>query len=87
MAKTIKIAPDLDEIYINDEKIVTEWNGGITYKADLSAIRNAFKDDWLKSQFHQAIALVSKPWQLENILQVFHRLIYLFSYFITIYIS
>ena len=59
--KTIKIAPDLDEITIDDEKIHTDWNGGITYKADLSAIRNAYKDDWLKSQFQQAIALVSKP--------------------------
>lgn len=72
--KTIKIAPDLDEITIDDEKIHTDWNGGITYKGNIAAIRKAFKDDWLKSQFQQAIALVSKPWQLENILNNFFQI-------------
>jgi len=66
--KTIKIAPDLDEIYINDDKICTEWNGGIEYSGPIGALRQAFKDEWVKKQFQTAIALCSKPWQLESML-------------------
>ena len=66
--KTIKIAPDLDEIYINDEKICTEWNYGIEYSGPIGTIREMYKDEWIKKQFQTAIAICSKSWQLEKVL-------------------
>lgn len=74
MAKTIKIAPDLDEITIDDERIHTDWNGGITYKGNIAAIRKAFKDDWIIKQFQTAIAMVSKLWQLERLLNDYFKI-------------
>ena len=74
MATTIKIAPDLDEIYINDEKIVTEWDGGIEYSGPIGKLREIFKDDWIIKQFQTAIAITSKPWQLERILNDYFKI-------------
>lgn len=72
--ETIKIAPDLDEIKIDDKSISIEWNRGITYTGDIALIRKAFKDDWIIKQFQTAIALCSKPWQLERILNYYFKI-------------
>ena len=72
--ETIKIAPDLNEIKIDDKNISTEWNGGITYTGDIASIRKAYKDDWIIKQFQTAIALCSKPWQLERILNDYFKI-------------
>lgn len=72
--ETIKIAPDLNEIKIDDKSISTEWNEGITYTGDIASIRKAFKDDWIIKQFQTAIALCSKPWQLECILNDYFKI-------------
>ena len=74
MTTTIKIAPDLDEIYINDEKIVTEWNGGIEYSGPIGKLREIFKDDWIKKQFQTAIAICSKYWQIERLLNDYFKI-------------
>lgn len=61
----IQIAPRADQITITENSIHTNWNGGITYKAEgLSK----YKDDYLKETFSTAIFLVSKRWQLEELL-------------------
>ena len=74
MAKTIKIAPDLDEITLDDEKIHTDWNGGITYSGPIGKLREIFKDDWIIKQFQTAIAITSKSWQLERILNDYFKI-------------
>jgi hypothetical protein len=68
MAKDIKIAPDLNEVEVTDDSIHTEWNGGITYKAKLADIRKKHGDKYLKESFSTAIALCSKLWQVEQVL-------------------
>ena len=64
----IKIAPDLEEITVTDTCIYTRWNGGICYKARLKPIRQFQGDEWLKECFRAAIALGSKSWQVEQLL-------------------
>ena len=68
MAKDIKIAPDLNEVEVADDSIHTDWNGGITYKASLADIRKKHGDEYLKQSFSTAIALCSKLWQVEQVL-------------------
>ncbi len=68
MAQDIKIAPDLNEIQVSDTEIHTEWNNGITYKASLADIRKKHGDEYLKQSFSTAIALCSKAWQVEQVL-------------------
>lgn len=68
MAKDIKIAPDMNEVEVADDSIHTDWNGGITYKAKLADIRKKHGDEYLKQSFSTAIALCSKPWQVEQVL-------------------
>lgn len=69
--KTVKIAPDKNEITITDSSMSTKWNGGITYEANLAEIRKKLGDEWLKATFQQAIGFSSKPWQLERTLNEF----------------
>ena len=66
--KYIKIVPDLNEVEVADDSIHTDWNGGITYKASLSDIRKKHGDKYLKESFSTAIALCSKAWQVEQVL-------------------
>lgn len=68
MAKDIKIAPYLDEVEVADDAIHINWNGGITYKARLADIRKKHGDEYLKESFSTAIALCSKLWQVEQVL-------------------
>ena len=68
MAKDIKIAPDLNEVEVADDSIHTDWNGGITYKAKLADIRKKHGDEYLKQSFSTTIALCSKAWQVEQVL-------------------
>ena len=63
--KTIKIAPNLDEIEVGANYVSTEWNGGIRYEAEGL---DRYKEDYLKQCFSTAIAMSSKPWQLERML-------------------
>ena len=65
---TMQMAPELDEVEVTDDSIHTEWNGGITYKAKLSDIRKKHGDKYLKKSFSTAIALCSKLWQVEQVL-------------------
>lgn len=64
----MQMAPELDEVEVTDDSIHTEWNGGITYKAKLSDIRKKYGDKYLKESFSTAIALCSKLWQVEQVL-------------------
>ena len=68
MTKDIKIAPELDEVEVADDSIHTDWNGGIIYKAKLADIRKKYGDEYLKQSFSTAIALCSKLWQVEQVL-------------------
>lgn len=65
---TISIAPNTNEINVEDTKISTGWNGGITYVGNIAALRQKYGDDNLRSAFQQAIGLSSKPWQAERLL-------------------
>lgn len=74
MAMDIKIAPELNEVEVADDSIHTDWNGGITYKASLADIRKKYGDEYLKQSFSTAIALCSKLWQVEQVLnRHFHK--------------
>lgn len=73
---TIKIAPDMDEVRITETSLTTDWNGGVSYevsKADMSYLRQMFTEYALKSALRQAIALSSKPWQAERLLNDYFR--------------
>ena len=63
--KTIKIAPNLDEIEVGANYVSTEWNGGIRYEAEGL---DQYEEESLKQCFSTAIAMSSKPWQLERML-------------------
>lgn len=70
----IKIAPNYEEIVISDNSLSTEWNGGIVYKANLKHLRKLHGDDYLIENFRTAIALCSKWWQVERLLNSFFHL-------------
>lgn len=63
--KTIKIAPDLEEIFVEGNLMRTDFAGGITYTAD--GLQN-YKEDYLKSVFQCAIGFAGKRWVLEQAL-------------------
>lgn len=63
--KTINIAPNEDEIEITVNSISTKFAGGIKYTAEGL---NNFKEGYLKETFSAAIAISSKAWVLEKIL-------------------
>jgi hypothetical protein len=65
MVKTIKIAPNLDEIEVGANYVSTEWNGGIRYEAEGL---DRYKEDYLKQCFSTAIAMSGRRWQLEAML-------------------
>lgn len=71
---TIKIAPDLDEINVTDSAISTDWNGGISYNCDTTRLRGVYTEQALKCAFQQAIALSSKHWQVERLLNDYFRI-------------
>ena len=63
--KTIKIAPSIDEVVLCGDELRTDWNGGIVYRADgLSQ----YEEESLKRAFCTGIALSSRPWQLERLM-------------------
>lgn len=63
--KAIKIAPSTDEIEVTENSISTKFSGGITYTTN--GLSN-FKDEYLKEVFSAAIAMSSKRWKIEYIL-------------------
>lgn len=63
--KTIKIAPDLDEIFVEGNTIKTDFAGGITYQAE--GLQH-YKEDYLKQVFQCAIGFASRRLQLEQAL-------------------
>ena len=63
--ETIKIAPSHDEVIIEGNEVRTDFAGGIVYRAEGLG---KFKDEYIKASFCTAIALASKKWQLEDIL-------------------
>lgn len=64
--KSIKIAPDIEEITIEGDVMHTDFAGGITYTAEGMGLM--YKDTFLKCAFQEAIALASKRWILEQCL-------------------
>lgn len=62
---TIRIAPTAEEITITDDYIFADFAGGIKYTAEGL---DKYKHDYLKACFSTAIALCSKRWQIEDIL-------------------
>lgn len=58
----------MEEITVSDKAIATDWNGGIRYEARLKNLREFQGDQWLKECFRAAIALCSKMWQVETVL-------------------
>lgn len=65
MAKTIQIAPYDHEIKVEGDVVSTEFAGGIKYTAKgLSQ----FEVEKIKRCFSMAIAMASKRWQLEMML-------------------
>lgn len=73
-SKEISIAPSMDEIEVNDNGISTDWNGGIFYEADMTQLFDTYSERALKSAFQQAIALSSKPWQIERLLNEYFKI-------------
>lgn len=69
--KTIQIAPHMNEIEVNGNQIHTNFAGGVTYTAEGL---EKYKDEFLKDAFRQAIALCSKRWQIEELLNDFLHL-------------
>lgn len=68
--KTIKIAPDLDEIIVEANVMRTDFAGGVTYEADGL---NKYDERFLKESFQAAIAMAGKRWVLEQVLNAhFH---------------
>ena len=63
--KTIQIAPYAHEIEVGANYVETKWNGGIRYEADGL---DQYEEAGLKECFSAAIAMSSKPWQLERIM-------------------
>lgn len=65
MNKTIKIAPDVNEVSVVGNEIRTDFAGGIVYKAD--GIEK-YKDEYLVEVFRTAIALSGHQGHMEWIL-------------------
>ena len=63
--KTIKIAPNLDEIEVGANYISTEWNGGIRYEAEGL---DQYEEEYLKQCFSTVIAMSGRRWHLEVML-------------------
>lgn len=63
---TIKIAPDMDEIIVDGNNVRTEFNG---MDIRFSLHENIYKDGYLKQCLQQGIALVSKTYQLKELLK------------------
>lgn len=64
--ETIKIAPDLEEINVDGCVIATDFNGmHIQYTCE-----RKWEPNSLKKCFQTAIALSSKIWQLENLMNM-----------------
>lgn len=67
----IKIAPDLDEIFVEGNVMRTDFASGITYTAE--GLDN-YKPEYLKEVFRAAIAIAGKHWILEDYLNNFLHL-------------
>ena len=65
MAKAIQIAPYANEISVSSNTIHTDFAGGITYTAEGL---DQYEENSLKDCFSAAIAMTSRPWQLERLL-------------------
>lgn len=65
MGKSIQIAPYADEISVSGNEMRTDFAGGIVYRAEGL---NRYEENSLKECFSMAIALCSKRWQLEELL-------------------
>ena len=63
--KTIQIAPYPNEIEVGANYVETKWNGGIRYEADGL---DQYEEESVKKCFSAAIAMSSRSWQLEAML-------------------
>lgn len=68
--ETIQIRPKFDDIKVNkgSKCVYTKWNGGIEYQMTDESFAK-FNMDFVKQTFAMAIALCSKPWQIESMMQ------------------
>lgn len=66
--KTIKIAPEMDEIQVSANEVRTDFAGGIVYRAEGL---NKYKEEYIKEAFMSAVAIVGKRWHLEQLLNDF----------------
>ena len=64
--KTIKIAPNAEEVFVEGNEVRTDFAGGIVYRAN--GLTERFKESFIIECFRYAIALSSKRWQLQEIL-------------------
>lgn len=69
--RTIQIAPYDDEITISGNTVSTEFAGGIKYIAEGL---DRFKEEVVKRAFSTAIAIASKRWHLEEMLNEYFKL-------------
>lgn len=70
-AQKIRIAPAMAEIRVGANTISTDFAGGITYTAEGI---DKYKEDYLKECFAWGVALCSKRWQLEDLLNAHFNL-------------
>lgn len=68
---TVQIAPYPEEVTISGNTVSTEFAGGIKYTAE--GLEH-FKEEVVKSAFSVAIAVASKRWELEEMLNEYFRL-------------
>lgn len=69
----IKIAPELNEVVIDKYSIHTDWEGGITYECPIDELRKKYTDEQLKADFCCAIALSSRFYQIEQLLNMHYK--------------
>lgn len=67
--KTIKIAPDASECRIIGNEVIAEWNGRtLVYRIPDDIEIYAYQHEGIIENFRTAIAMSSRPWQAERLL-------------------
>lgn len=66
--KTIKIAPDMDEVRVNGKTVSTEFNGMLIEYNMIDELEESCHE-YIKKQLQCAIGLVSKTWQLRELME------------------
>lgn len=64
--RKIQIAPYKEDVRVEDNRITTDFSGGITYEADNLTV--IYKDAYLIEVFITAIAMTSRKYQLQSLM-------------------